>query len=168
MNMDEIINFNHLLAKLGIWLILTITSSSAFANELIDNTLQPEGAILVPDTFLRRWDPVTVFFDSAKGQTAGKAEDQPEKYLQVEPQHPGAYTWLDKKTLQFRPAEPWPPLSKYTWRIDGKAVDLNTLMSAPVSSQPTNGERDLDRVDDITLTFASPVDPIALKQMLRA
>ncbi|MCP5010557.1 MAG: alpha-2-macroglobulin [Aestuariibacter sp.] len=163
--MDQIIRNGCLLT--GIWLLLNLVTSIAIAAEPVDNSLQPKDSIIVPDTFLRRWDPVTIFFDSAKGKRAGQAEDNPEKYLTVEPAHAGAYTWLNDKTLQFRPAEPWPPLSKYEWQLEGKIIRLNTLMSAPLSSQPRHGAENLNDVDDITLTFASPVDPEALKQMLR-
>ncbi|MCP3688220.1 MAG: alpha-2-macroglobulin, partial [Gammaproteobacteria bacterium] len=165
--MDKTIHKGTLVVKLAIFLILAFASSFALSTELIDNSVQPEDTILVPDTFLRRWDPVTIFFDSTKGKPAGSAEDHPEKFLDVEPAHPGAFTWLNQSTLQFRPAEPWPPLAKYTWRVEGQSVHLNTLMSAPLSSQPEHGSYDLNDVDDVTLTFASPVEPQALKKMLR-
>lgn len=155
------------LASFGLWLVLIITPGISMSAELIDNSLQPEGSVIVPDKFLRRWDPVTVFFESNIGQQAGSAEDQPEKFIKLEPAHPGAYTWLDEKTLQFRPAEPWPPLSSYEWSLSGKTIRLNSLMSAPISSQPANNATDLNQLDDITLSFSSPVDPLALKQMLR-
>ena len=150
-----------------IWIIFSIFSLSSTAAELVDNTLKPEGSMLVPDTFLRSWDPVTVFFDSSQGRQAGSPEDHPQKFIQLEPDHPGAFTWLDKKTLQFRPAEPWPPLAKYRWTVSGKSTALNTLMSAPISSQPAHNQTGMNQVEDITLTFNSPVDVLALKQMLR-
>ena len=165
--MDKINITAKILLSFSLWLILLLASSTAISAKLVDNSLQPEGSIIVPDKFLRRWDPVTVFFENNIGEKNGSAEDHPEKFLRLEPAHPGAYTWLDEKTLQFRPAEPWPPLAKYDWRISNKTIRLNTLMSAPISSQPANYSTDLNRVDDITLTFSSPVDPLALKQMLR-
>ena len=137
------------------------------AGELIDNTLQPKDSILVPDRFLRSWDPVTVFFEDERGATAGTPEVNPGKFISVEPAHPGVYTWLDERTLQFRPAEAWPPLSRYRWQVDGNTQSLTTLMTAPRSTRPANGTRDLNAVDDITLTFAAPIDPQVLKQMLR-
>ncbi len=155
------------LASVCLLLTLWVTSPVINAAELVDNTLRPKDTVMVPDRFLRSWDPVTVFFDSDRGPAAGVAEDNPEKFLRVEPQHPGAYTWLNERTLQFRPAEAWPPLSRYHWQVGGKTVDLTTLMSVPRSSRPANGARGLTRVDDITLTFGSPIDPLILKQMLR-
>ncbi len=166
-NRDKNIRTLSAKASFIVGLLLIFIVSPAMPNELVDNSLQPEGSIMVPDTFLRSWDPVTVFFEHDIGKKAGSAEDHAEKFLRVEPPHPGAYTWLNEKTLQFRPAEPWPPLSEYEWHLQDKSLRLNTLMSAPVSSIPVNGARDLSQIDDITLTFASPVDPVALKQMLR-
>ncbi len=165
--MDKMNNSRSQLISFSLWLFLVFFSSTAFSTGLVDNSLQPEGNILVPDTFLRSWDPVTIFFQDDIGKKTGSAEDHPDNFLRVEPPHPGAYTWLNEKTLQFRPAEPWPPLSKFEWHLEGRSVRLNTLMTAPVSSQPMNGARDLSQVGSITLTFASPIDPLTLKQMLR-
>ncbi len=145
--------------------ILLFCGSSQAKNR-VDNTLQPEGATLVPEKFLRSWDPVTLFFKSAVGKAAGSAEDHPEKFVKLDPLHPGAYTWLDKKTLQFRPAEAWPPLSRFTWEHGRNKTTLAVLVSAPLSSTPSSGESDIDGVDEITLTFASPIEPRILKQML--
>src|SRR5262245_49863614 len=78
-----------------------------------------KGMVLVPDHFLRRWDPVTVFFPHDRGPANGGPEDHPDRVMTVSPQHPGAFTWLDARTLQFRPAEPWPPLARYTWVVGG-------------------------------------------------
>ncbi|MCP4334888.1 MAG: alpha-2-macroglobulin [Gammaproteobacteria bacterium] len=167
MTTDTVKITRQLLASVCIGLALCLVPVQAPAAELVDNTLQPRDTVLVPDTFLRSWDPVTIFFKDDRGAAAGLPEDNPERLIRVEPQHPGAYTWLNESTLQFRPAEAWPPLSRYRWQVDGSTVDLTTLMSAPYSSRPANGARDLNRVDDITLTFATPIDPVILKQMLR-
>src|SRR5262245_38779652 len=72
------------------------------------------GTVIVPDRFLRRWDPVTIFFAQDKVKGAGP-EDHPQNYVTVAPEHPGAFQWIDARTLQFRPAEPWPPLARFTW-----------------------------------------------------
>jgi len=145
---------------------IALLSANSMAKQRVDNTLQPEGATLVPDKFLRSWDPVTLFFNSAVGKSPGTAEDYPEKFVKLVPQHPGAYTWLNSRTLQFRPAEAWPPLSRYRWTHGRKKTELVTLVSAPLSSVPSKGASDLGALDEITLTFASPVNPRTLKQML--
>ena len=63
---------------------------------------------VIPERFLRRWDPVTIFFPSDRGPAKGGPEDHPGKFAAVDTDHPGAYRWLDGRTLQFQPSEPWP------------------------------------------------------------
>ena len=47
---------------------------------------------IMPDKFLRQWDPVTVFFKDSVGREPGTPLDQPGDYLKITPDHPGAYT----------------------------------------------------------------------------
>jgi hypothetical protein len=97
------------------------------------NVRQPAGAIIVPGQFLRRWDPVTIFFIHDMGAAQGTPEDHPEKFVTMNPAQPGAWTWLDARTLQFRPSVPWPPLSQFTWTIKqgsgAQTVQLSRLLS---------------------------------------
>ncbi len=138
------------------------------AEPLAAGTLvQPAGASVIPDKFLRRWDPVTFFFDAPSGPAQGGPEHQPERFVAMAPAHPGVYTWLDAKTLQFRPAEPWPALSRFTFRFKQKTYNLITLMEAPTRTIPADREEGLDPVERITLTFAEPLDPQALRRMVR-
>src|SRR5258708_15595715 len=46
------------------------------------------GTVVVPDRFLRRLDPVTVFFDRDLGPAAGGPEDDPARWVKVAPRHP--------------------------------------------------------------------------------
>jgi uncharacterized protein YfaS (alpha-2-macroglobulin family) len=124
------------------------------------------GVAVVPDTFLRRWDPVTVFFPSDEGPDGGGPEDHPEQHIRFTPDHPGAFTWLDARTLQFQPAEPWPALARYAWKASGARVELNTLMSPPSQTVPSAGAEGLDPVDAITLTFGEPMDLDSLARMV--
>ncbi len=124
-------------------------------------------AQIIPDKFLRRWDPVTLFFTNPVGPARGGAERQPQRWVTLSPAHPGAYAWLDAKTLQFRPAEPWPALSRFTFSQGGQRRGLVTLMEAPLRTVPADGETGLDPVERITLTFAEPLDAAALGRMLR-
>lgn len=127
---------------------------------------RPAGAVVVPDKFLRRWDPITFFFDQDTGPANGGAEDHPEKYATIQPPHPGAAVWLNARTLQFRPAEPWPPLTRYTLTVGKFATSLATLMSAPSATLPKNGATDLDPVKSIALTLAEPLDATALAKLI--
>lgn len=123
---------------------------------------KPGTTTVVPDQFLRRWDPVTVFFAAPTGPAAGGPEDAPARYVQFAPSQPGAFTWLDARTLQFRPAEPWPPLATVTIKVEGKSFRLATLMAAPTSSQPANGAEGLPPLEAIALTFPEPMAPEVL------
>jgi alpha-2-macroglobulin len=122
--------------------------------------------VVVPDHFLRRWDPVTVFFDRDLGPARGGPEDDPGRWVKVMPRHPGAFRWLDARTLQFTPAEPWPPLTRFTWTAGAVATPLDTLMSPPTSMLPAAGAEGLEPVRTITLVFPEPLDVQALRRML--
>ena len=73
---------------------------------------------------LGRWDPVTILFDTPRGPADGGPEDRPERIVTVDPPKPGAWTWLGPNTLQFRPAEPWEPLRREVFTLDGAATTL--------------------------------------------
>ncbi|WP_395017427.1 alpha-2-macroglobulin [Dongia sp.] len=130
------------------------------------DVVRPEGAIVVPEKFLRRWDPVTVFFDADTGPAAGGPEDHPEKFFSLSPLQPGAATWINARTLQFKPAEPWPPLTRFTLKIGARSVDLATLMSAPTASTPSDGATGLEPVKSIALTLPEPLDVEALSRLI--
>lgn len=124
---------------------------------------------MVPDRFVRAWDPVTVFFESARGPVGkgtGVPEDAPERFVTVTPAHPGAWTWLDAKTLQFKPAEMWPALARYAWTVDGRTTEVATLMTPPSATLPTDGAEGLGPVETITLTFGERLEPEALARMV--
>ena len=70
------------------------------------------GTRVLPESFLRGYDPVTVYFDGDQVAAKGPADDGP-KFLSIAPAWPGAFSWVDKRTLQFRPAEPWPALARF-------------------------------------------------------
>lgn len=124
------------------------------------------GTVVVPDRFLRRWDPVTIFFDRDLGPVKGGPEDDPQKYLTLKPAQPGAFEWLNARTLQFRPADPWPSLTRFTWTADGKSGILSTLMSAPSETAPADGASGLEPIREIRLTLPEPLEPDALAQMV--
>lgn len=126
-------------------------------------TARSPRATIVPDRFLRAWDPITVFFPGSIG-AVGPLDD-PKPFLSILPQHPGAYTWIDARTLQFRPAEPWPSLTRFAIRAAGRTHELDTLMAAPIASVPENGAEGLDPVEAVTLTFAERIDQAALARM---
>src|SRR5580658_6758969 len=116
-------------------------------------TRQPAGSIVVPDRFLRRWDPVTLFFERDTGPAKGGAEDAPERWATLTPAQPGAWTWLNARTLQFRPAIPWPALGRFDFKIGDKSVALTRLLDPTLKTLPANGAQNLERVESVTLRF---------------
>ena len=143
-----------------------LPASSGAGPTAADRLLRPAGAVLVPEHFLRQWDPVTVFFDSEAGPAGGGPEDHPERLLSMTPSHPGAFTWMDGHTLQFRPAAAWPPMGRFTWTVQGRTTELVTLMSAPDATVPADGLVGLEPVETITLRFRDPVAPDTLAKLL--
>lgn len=126
---------------------------------------------VVPDDFLRRWDPLTIFFDADRGPSdaafGAVAETDPDALVRIEPAHPGAWTWLDRRTLQFRPADPWPALQRFRVEVEGgKSVRLATLMTAPEQTEPRDGRESVEEVESLLLTFEEPLDPDSLARAL--
>ncbi len=157
---------------LGICLILLLSFGSVQgAEDMLQvpapaTVKRPTGTDMIPERYLRRWDPVTLFFDSDTGPARAQPEDHARRYVRMTPSHPGAFTWLNARTLQFRPAEPWPPLSRFTWQVGDRERLLTTLMAAPTATVPAADAEGLPPVDAITLSFAEPLDPGALARMV--
>jgi uncharacterized protein YfaS (alpha-2-macroglobulin family) len=133
-----------------------------------DESQRPEGGSvrILPEQFLRGFDPVTVYFSDNEGPGKRPADDG-DKLLKITPSWPGQYFWADKKTLQFRPAEPWPPLRRFAFEAKSARKVLATMMSAPAAMAPYADSTDLRPFRTLTLTFPQPLPPAALKQMLR-
>ena len=156
---------SYLLCIIGVILML----GNVEAEPPVQSEVRPAGAagtVIIPDHFLRSWDPVTIFFARDAGPPKGGPEDQPQRLVTMSPKHPGAFTWLDPRTLQFRPAEPWPSLARFQWKAEEAAATLTTLMATPTETLPANGSDGIDAVKEITLTFAEPLETGALARML--
>jgi uncharacterized protein YfaS (alpha-2-macroglobulin family) len=121
---------------------------------------------LLPERFLREYDPVTVFFAQDRGPRDGGPGDDASSLLAISPAQSGEYRWLDAKTLQFLPAEPWPALRTFVFRTPSGSFSRSTLMSPPISAQPAHGARDLASIKDITLGFATPLPLDSLADMI--
>ncbi|MFN7941543.1 MAG: MG2 domain-containing protein [Thermoanaerobaculia bacterium] len=124
------------------------------------------GSVVVPDHTLRAFDPLTVFFDRDAGPAGGGDEDSPETWVRLAPEHPGAWRWLDARTLQFRPAEAWPPLARFRVTVDGRNLDLVTLAAAPRLADPPEQGESPRPVGAIRLVFPAPIDPAVLRSMV--
>ncbi|OWJ63787.1 alpha-2-macroglobulin [Inquilinus limosus] len=132
----------------------------------MDQIQRADGVQVVPEKFLRRWDPVTVFFDHDAGPRDGGAEDDPAKFATLSPDQAGAWQWLGPRVLQFRPAEPWEPLRRVTVTSAGHATTLVPLLPTPVATSPADQPDGIADLDTIGLTFADPVDVQALARLL--
>lgn len=126
---------------------------------------QRAGTTVLPETFLRGYDPVTVYFDGDQAAAAGPADDGP-RFLSFSPPWPGAFTWVDRRTLQFRPAEPWPALARFAVEAKGTRKVLTTMMSPPSAMAPGAGSEGLRPFRVVTLTFPQALPPASLKKMV--
>jgi alpha-2-macroglobulin len=161
------------MCKLFTYLLYILPLAFALGNAAAETPAQSDGrpasatgTVIIPDHFLRRWDPVTIFFARDVGPVKAGPEDQPQRLVSMNPKHPGAFTWLDARTLQFRPAEPWPSLARFQWKVEETTATLTTLMATPIETLPTNVSDGIDVVKEIMLKFAEPLDNSALAQML--
>ncbi len=132
----------------------------------LDQVRRTDGVLLVPDHFLRRWDPVTVFFNADTGPAQAAPEDHPDRVVTVSPPQPGAWRWLGPRVLQFRPAEPWTPLRRVTFAVGTRGTTLIPLLPEPVRTAPEDQPEGIANLDTIALTFQDPVDPAALARLL--
>jgi uncharacterized protein YfaS (alpha-2-macroglobulin family) len=138
----------------------------ARAQAPLDEVARADGTVVVPEHFLRRWDPVTVLFPADTGPAEPAAEDAPERYVTLSPPTPGQWRWLGPRTLQFRPAEPWTPLARVTVTVAGHGTTLVPLLAEPTQVSPADAPEGIAALDTIALTFAEPVDPTALARLL--
>jgi len=133
---------------------------------VFDRAQRADGARVVPEKFLRGWDPVTIFFDKDSGPKAGGPEDAPAKFATLSPPQAGEWRWLGPRALQFRPAEPWRPLQRATFSIGGAETRLVALLPTPTSTAPAEGADPVDALSQISLTFSAPVDAAALARLM--
>lgn len=132
---------------------------------ILSANLYSEDASIVPSTFLRSWDPVTVFYQNDIGPVVGGALDNPGDIITIEPEHPGEYRWIDSRTLQFNPTIPWPPLSSFKITTSGTSQFLSTMMVQPQRVAPGNGSNNLDPVTEISFNFDTDIDVTLLEQI---
>lgn len=120
---------------------------------------------ILPEKFLRGYDPVTVYFKKDQAPAAGPA-DNGRRWLSIKPDWPGAWFWLDRRTLQFRPAENWPALARFQVKAGGVSRVLTTMMSAPLSMSPAAGSDHLRPFRTFSLTFAQALKRESLRKMI--
>ena len=132
----------------------------------LDQLKRADGAHVLPDHFLRRWDPVTILFDGDAGPAQGGPEDAPERFVTLAPAKPGSWRWIGRRTLQFRPTEPWEPLWREAVTAAGVTTTLIPLLPVPTATGPSDDPNGTANLDTIALSFDQPVDMAALARLL--
>ncbi len=160
------------MTRLVLWFALVLSvaglapPAGAQAPLQLDRLQRADGARIVPEKFLRSWDPVTLFFDRDVGPANGGPEDAPERLVTMRPATAGAWQWLGPRALQFRPADAWKPLQAIEIAADGTRMRLVPLLPVPVSASPTDQAEGIADLDQVALTFEDPVDVAALSRLL--
>jgi len=122
-------------------------------------------ARILPATYLREYDPVTVFFDrEAVPGEVGPVD--PGKLVTITPAHPGEFIKIDARTLEFRPAAPWEPLRKYKVAAGKNTRELVTLLPLPREVSPSSGSTGLEPVSRVGFVFSAKVNPQALSRLV--
>ncbi|MBL8672816.1 MAG: alpha-2-macroglobulin [Alphaproteobacteria bacterium] len=132
----------------------------------LERIARPEGATVLPERFLRRWDAVTVFLPGDVGPAAPAPESDPGRFAAIEPEQPGAWTWLGPRVLQFRPAVPWTPLGRVTIRAGAQVETRVVALPSPTRVDPPGGARGIPSLDSFAIEFAEPVDAVALHKQV--
>ena len=127
---------------------------------------QGKSTSIVPDRFLRGYDPVTVSYTAQVGPARGGPADGAGEFLRILPSVPGEYRWLDGRTIQFLPSVPWPALKEYTVRARDTSLTLVTMMVPPASITPAAGNTGLEPISVFTLDFRTDLDLEALIRMI--
>lgn len=146
-----------------IWGVMLASAAWGFSQSHQVGAKQME---VVPDSYLRAYDPITVFFPKATGPEVGGPLDDPTGTVSLEPSHPGEWRWLNNRTLQFSPTIAWPALERFRLDVKSKTFELVTFMAPPTRLEPRAGRVDLDPIRDLTLEFAHPIDTERLAQMV--
>ncbi len=144
----------------------TIIASLTLVLNIVWGAFGQERVSVVPEIFLRGYDPVTVFFPEESRPNTDEPADALGEMLQIEPDHPGEYRWLDAKTLQFFPTVRWPAMRRFTITVNGVPHTLVTLMAAPKNISPSAGNEELEPIQEIQLSFADRLNIEELSGML--
>ena len=147
-------------------LALLAPLAATAAPPVLEHAQRADGARIIPDRFLREWDPLTVFFPSDTGPKSAGPEDAPQRFVTLQPNIPGAWQWLSPRVLQFRPAEAWKPLRRLHVVSGTATVTLVPLLPVPTRVGPEDDPSGIVDLDRIALTFPNPVDRDALARLL--
>lgn len=124
------------------------------------------GAMIMPASFLREYDPITILYGRDLNPSAPGPLDRPDSLVTLKPAHPGEWRWLDPRTIEFRPAVPWKPMQAYAVKAGGAAKSLTALLTPPVSISPAGGSEGLEPFSRVELEFSQPVAPEVLAKLV--
>jgi uncharacterized protein YfaS (alpha-2-macroglobulin family) len=149
----------------------SLASSSAASATTATRSADPAEAIpaptLVPHDLIRSFDPITLFMYEDAGPAGGGDADASTPVPGTWPAHPGAFRWLDARTLQFRPAEPWPVDTDLRISVGKSEWTLRAIMEPPTRAFPEAGATGLNGLTEIALDFAGRLDAALLSKRLR-
>ena len=112
---------------------------------------------VIPQQLVRIWDPITIFFTRDVRPVEGEVASLPEDLVKIRPHISGAYEWIDARTLQFRPASPWPVGQHLEVVADGRAFKLPVALEPPVKTLPATGVTTTPELREVELEFPHPV-----------
>lgn len=127
---------------------------------------QASETMIMPASFLREFDPVTVLYGRDMHPAGPGPLDNPEPFLSIRPAPQGEYRWLDARTVEFRPATAWKPMQVYTVKAGSETRKLTALLAPPTSVHPSPGSKDLAPFSRVQLEFAQPVAPDVLSRLV--
>ena len=127
-------------------LLIAIVSQSSFAQTKV-----------IPQQLVRIWDPITIFFTRDMRPVDEQGAALPENLVTIRPHVNGAYKWIDARTLQFRPARPWPVGQHLEVLADGQAFKLPVALEPPVRTLPAAGVATVSELSEVVLEFPHPV-----------
>lgn len=129
---------------------------------------------ILPKNILREYDSITFSFpenmvSSAKVKNRAY-EDNGEKYFKFSEEYDGQYIWIDRKTLQFKPAESWPSAKKITLLYQqGKKQKehfLYTFLEKPRLIYPSDQQQNLSNLEMFQISFQNKIDAKTLKKVI--
>jgi alpha-2-macroglobulin len=125
-----------------------------------------ESVMIMPVTYLREYDPVTIMFGKTMNPSGSGPLDKPDQYVTIKPSQPGEYRWIDQRTIEFKPAIPWKVMQAYTVKSMGVSKTLSVLLSPPQSVYPASGSSGIDPLSRIEIVFSQPVPVEALARLV--
>jgi uncharacterized protein YfaS (alpha-2-macroglobulin family) len=147
-------------------LLASVAAPAACHAQSLDALQRVDGARVVPEKYLREWDPITVFFSGDVGPKSGGPAEAHDKFATLTNEPPGEWRWLGPRTLQFRPAEAWAPLKRVVVKAGDAETHLVALLPTPTSTTPAQGADAVSELSQIALAFAAPVDLSALSRLV--